>query len=52
MFLKIGDMIVEKDKDKLTFYFLDMKTKTFFIKEIQGEDLKRLASLLWAGGIQ
>lgn len=51
VFVKIGDILVEKDSNKLVFYFLDMKTKTFSIKEIQGDDIKKLASLIYGGVI-
>jgi len=48
-FVKIGDMLLEKEENKVTFYFLDLKNKTFTVKEISGEDVKKLAALLWSG---
>jgi hypothetical protein len=47
VFIKVGDMLLEKEGDKLTFFFLNYKTKTFETRMISGDDVKKLASLLY-----
>lgn len=50
--IKLDDVIVEREKDRITFYFLDFNTKKFRSKTLSKENVRKLVNFLYTGFIK